>query len=48
MTTKYKVQNVGKQKYNVIPFVKWEITAMRVLRNKQKQCAESGIQQEVV
>lgn len=25
MTAKYKVQDVGKQNYTVIPFVKWEM-----------------------
>lgn len=48
MTTKYKEQNVGNQKYNVIPFVKWEITVMCEVRNEQKQCEESGVQGEVV
>lgn len=33
MTTKHKIQDVGKQNYTIIAFVKWEISFTYEVRN---------------
>lgn len=43
MATRHKIQDVGKQNYTIIAFVKWEISFICKVRN-EKKCEESVVQ----